>query len=84
MMNMLGIVLALFAALAYSISSVLIRSRLNGSNFFYAVFICTVIGTISLWPLALLFTNLGTINPEGVLFFIIAGIGLLINIAWII
>ena len=71
---MIGIVLALLAPLAYSVSAVLVRKRLDESNFISVAFIVTVIGNIILWPLALLFTNLKTVNLEGVLFFAIAGI----------
>jgi len=71
---MIGIVLTLLAALAYSLSAVLIRKRLDESNFFSVALVITVVGNISLWPLALLFTDLGTVNFEGASFFVIAGI----------
>ena len=70
---MIGIFFALFAALAYSLSVVLVRKRLDASNFFSVALVLTVTGNIILWPLALLFTNLKTINFEGALFFVIAG-----------
>jgi len=71
---MIGIVLALLSALAFSLSIVLTGKRLHDSNFFSVALIVTVMGNIILWPLALLFTNLRTVNLEGVLFFVVAGI----------
>jgi len=71
---MIGTVLALLAALGYGLSVVLVRKKLDESNFIFATLVLTATGNIILWPLALLFTNLRTINLEGVLFFVIAGI----------
>jgi drug/metabolite transporter (DMT)-like permease len=71
---MIGVVLALFAAFAYGLSTVLIREKLDMSNYFSATIIVTVIGNIILWPFSLLFTNLKAVNLQGILFFIIAGI----------
>ena len=71
---MLGVVLALISALTYGLGAVLVRKRLDDSNFISVSLVVTVIGNIILWPLALLFTNLRTVNLEGVLFFVIAGI----------
>lgn len=71
---MIGIVLALLAAFAYALSAVLIRKRLDESNSFSATLVITATGNIILWPLALLFTNFKTVNLQGVLFFVIAGI----------
>lgn len=71
---MIGIVLALLAALAYSFSVVLIRKSLDESDFLSPALVLAVIGNIIFWPLSLLFTNLRTVNLEGVLFFAIAGI----------
>ena len=71
---MIGIVLALLAALAFSLSTVLVRKEVDKSNFFSVAWVVTVMGNIILWPFALLFTNLRTVNVEGVLFFVITGI----------
>ncbi len=71
---MIGVVLALLAALTYSLSAVLVRKRLDESNFFSVALVVTVMGNIILWPLALLFTNLRTVNLEGILFFVVTGI----------
>jgi drug/metabolite transporter (DMT)-like permease len=70
---MIGVVLALLAAFVYSLSVVLVRRKLDESNYFSATMMVTVIGNIILWPLALLFANLKTVNLRGILFFIIAG-----------
>jgi DME family drug/metabolite transporter len=71
---MISIVLALISALTYGLGAVLARKRLDESNFISVSLTITVIGNIILWPLALLFTNLRTVNLEGALFFVIAGI----------
>lgn len=71
---MIGIALALLAALGYGLSVVLVRKNLDESNFIFVTLVLTATGNIILWPLALLFTNLRAINFEGVLFFVIAGI----------
>jgi len=71
---MFGVVLALLAALAYSLSTVLVRKRLDESNFFSACLVITVVGNVILWPLTLLFINLRTVNLEGVMFFVLAGL----------
>lgn len=73
-MNMIGIALALLAALAYALSAVLVGKRLNESNFFSVSLVITVTGNIIIWPLALLLTNITMVNLEGFLFFVIAGI----------
>lgn len=71
---MIGIVLALLAALTFALSGVLVRKKLDESNFISVASVFTVTGNIILWPFALLFTNLGTVSLEGVIFFAIAGI----------
>ncbi len=71
---MIGIVLAVFAALTFGLSVVLIRKRIDQSNFLFTALVLTITGNIILWPLAFLFTDLRTISFEGVLFFAIAGI----------
>jgi len=71
---MMGIVLALLAALIDSLSVIFVRKRLDNSNFFSAVFVTTAIGSIIFWPLTLLFTSFRTVNVEGILFFAITGI----------
>lgn len=71
---MIGVVLAVFSALAFGFSVVLIGKKIDESNFLFAALVLTVTGNIILWPLAFLFTDLRTFNFEGVLFFAIAGI----------
>lgn len=71
---MIGIVLALLSAMVYSFSVVLVGKKLNESNFVSAAVVLTVTGNLILWPLALLFTDFSSINFEGVLFYVIAGI----------
>jgi drug/metabolite transporter (DMT)-like permease len=71
---MIGIVLSLLSAMAFGFSQVLVRRKLDKSNFFFISLAITLMGNIILWPLALISTNLGTINFEGVLFFIVAGL----------
>ena len=71
---MFGIALALLSALAFGLSQILVRKNLDKSNFVYISLTVTIIGNIILWPLALTFTNLSTINPEGLLLFIVAGL----------
>ena len=71
---MLGVVLALLSALSFGLSQTLVRRNLDKSNYIYISLTVTIIGNIILWPLALTFTNLNTINPDGLLLFVIAGL----------
>ena len=71
---MFGIALALFAALSLGLSQILVRKNIEKSNFVYISLTVTIMGNIILWPLALMFTDLNTINPEGLLLFIAAGL----------
>ena len=71
---MIGIVLALFSALAFGLSQIFVRKNIEKSNFVYISLIVTIMGNIILWPLALYFTNLNIINYEGLLFFVFAGL----------
>ena len=71
---MFGIALALLSALSFGLSQILVRKNLEKSNFVYISLTVTIMGNIILWPLALTFTNLNTINPEGLLLFVFAGL----------
>lgn len=71
---MFGVLLALLSALSFGLSQTLVRKNLHKSNFLYITLTVTIMGNIILWPLALAFTDLNTINPEGILLFIIAGL----------
>ena len=71
---MFGVLLALLSALSFALSQTLVRKNIHTSNFLYITLTVTIIGNIILWPLAIAFTDLNTINPEGILLFIIAGL----------
>ena len=71
---MFGVALALLSALSFGLSQILVRNNLDKSNFVYISLTVTIMGNIILWPLALAFTNLTTINPEGLLLFVVAGL----------
>jgi drug/metabolite transporter (DMT)-like permease len=71
---MFGVLLALLSALSFGLSQTLVRKNLSRSNFLYITLTVTIMGNIILWPLALAFTDLNTINPQGILLFIIAGL----------
>jgi len=71
---MFGIALALLSALAFGLSQILVRKNLDKSNFVYISLTVTIMGNLLLWPLALTFTNLNTVNPEGLLLFVFAGL----------
>ncbi|MCJ7712845.1 DMT family transporter, partial [Candidatus Bathyarchaeota archaeon] len=71
---MFGIAFALLSALSLGLSQILVRKNIEKSNFVYISLTVTIMGNIILWPLALMFTDLNTINPEGLLLFIAAGL----------
>ena len=71
---MFGVLLALLSALSFGLSQTLVRKNLTKSNFLYITLTVTIMGNIILWPLALAFTDLNTINPQGILLFIMAGL----------
>jgi len=71
---MFGIALALLSALCFGLSQIFVRKNLEKSNFVYISLTVTIMGNIILWPLALIFTDLNTVNPEGLMLFIIAGL----------
>ena len=71
---MFGVALALLSALSFGLSQILVRKNLDKSNFIYISLTVTIMGNIILWPLALTFTNLNTVNPEGLLLFVFAGL----------
>jgi drug/metabolite transporter, DME family len=71
---MIGIALALLSAMSFGLSQILVRKNLDKSNFIHISLTVTIMGNIILWPLALAFTNLNTINPEGLLLFVFAGL----------
>jgi len=71
---MIGVALALLSAMSTGLSLILVRKNLDKSNFIYISLTITIIGNIILWPLALTFTNLNTVNPQGLLLFVFAGL----------
>jgi drug/metabolite transporter (DMT)-like permease len=71
---MITVSLIFLSTLAFALSAVLVRKYLDKSNFFSASIIVMVTGNIILWPLTLLFNNIGIIRLEGVILFVIAGI----------
>ena len=71
---MFGVALALLSAMSFGLSQILVRKNLDKSNFVYISLTVTIMGNIILWPLALAFTDLSTVNPEGLLLFIVAGL----------
>jgi drug/metabolite transporter (DMT)-like permease len=70
---MFGVVLALLSAMSFGLSQILVRKNLDQSNYIYISLTITIMGNIILWPLALTFTNLNTVNFEGLWLFIVAG-----------
>jgi len=71
---MIGVVLALLSAMSAGLSLILVRKNLDKSNFIYISLTITIMGNIILWPLALAVTDLSAVNPEGLLFFVLAGL----------
>ncbi len=70
---MIGIVFALLNSLAHAISAVLIRKRIDESNFLSVALVTTIIGNLIVWPPTILLTDLESINIIGILFFSLAG-----------
>jgi drug/metabolite transporter (DMT)-like permease len=71
---MIGVALALLSAMSFGLSQILVRKNLDKSNFIHISLTVTIMGNIILWPLALAFTDMNTINPEGLLLFVFAGL----------
>jgi drug/metabolite transporter (DMT)-like permease len=71
---MIGTVLALFAAATSGLSVILVRKHSAESNAFNISLIISLTGIAVLWPLAVLLTDFGTINLEGLLLFAISGV----------
>ncbi len=70
---MIDIMLAISAAILWSLAVIFVRKGLVESNFISAAFIVTIIGNIVFWSLTLLFVPLNHINPDGILLFALAG-----------
>jgi uncharacterized membrane protein len=71
---MFGVELALLSAMSFGLSQILVRKNLDKSNSLYISLTVTIMGNVILWPLALIFTNLTAVNPEGTMLFLIAGL----------
>ena len=71
---MLGVALALLSAMSFALSQMLVRRNLDKSNFVYISLTVTIMGNVILWPLALAFTDLNTVNLTGIAFFLVAGL----------
>ena len=73
---MIGIVLALLSGAIGGLSVVFVRkvsSKSSESNALTISIIITLTGNIVLWPIAVLFADLGNVNFQGVLLFALAG-----------
>ena len=71
---MIGTALALFSAAASGLSVILVRKHSAESNAFNVSLIITWVGMAILWPFAVLLTDFGTINLEGLILFAISGV----------
>jgi drug/metabolite transporter (DMT)-like permease len=71
---MFGVALALLSAMSFGLSQILVRKNLDKSNYIYISLVVTIMGNVILWPLALTFTDLSTVNFEGLLLFVFAGL----------
>jgi drug/metabolite transporter (DMT)-like permease len=71
---MIGTVLALFSAAISGLCVILVRKHSAESNAFNISLIISLTGIAVLWPLAVLLTDFGTINLEGLLLFAISGV----------
>ncbi len=70
---MIGVLLALLAAITSAFCVILVRRNSANSNSFNMSLIITSVGLIVLWPMAIIFMGQETINLEGVLLFAVSG-----------
>jgi len=70
---MIGIILPLLAALAFSFAVILIKKS-DEAVPIPTAFTITLIGFAIFWPITILFTNLEAINLEALVYFAVAGI----------
>jgi drug/metabolite transporter, DME family len=70
---MIGVLLALLAAITSAFCVVLVRRNSANSNSFNMSLIITSVGLIVLWPMAISFMGQETINLEGTLLFAVSG-----------
>ena len=71
---MLGPTLALLSAVASALAIVTVGKYSKKTNAFNVSLIVSCVGIAILWPLALLLTDFGAANFEGILFFAVAGV----------
>jgi drug/metabolite transporter (DMT)-like permease len=71
---MIGIILALLAAMAYALSTVLARRGLSESDIMSSILVITAIGIIVFFPLTLIFADLRAASIEAILYFTLAGV----------
>jgi drug/metabolite transporter (DMT)-like permease len=71
---MLGITLALLAAAASGLSVVIVGRHIQRSNSFNVSILISAVGLVILWPLAIVLTDFGTANLEGVALFALGGL----------
>lgn len=72
-MNAISPALAVLAALLFGLSVVLIRKVLHEINFITVTLVITIIGSTIIIPVALLTSPLGSVNAQGIGFFLVAG-----------
>lgn len=70
---MIGVLLALLAAITSAFCVILVRRNSANSNSFNMSLIITSVGLIVLWPMAIIFMRQETINLEGALLFAASG-----------
>lgn len=71
---MLGPILALLSAVAAGLSVVIVGKYSKKTNAFNVSLIISCVGMTILWPLAILLTDFGAVNLEGILFFAVGGV----------
>jgi DME family drug/metabolite transporter len=71
---MLGSILALLSAVASGLSVVIVGKYSNKTTAFNVSLIVSCVGLIVLWPLAVLLTDFGAANFEGLLLFAVGGV----------
>ena len=71
---MLGPILALLSAVAAGVSVVIVGKHSQKTNAFNVSLIVSCVGMAILWPLAVLLTDFGAVNLEGILLFAVGGV----------
>jgi DME family drug/metabolite transporter len=71
---MLGPILALLSGVAAGLSVVIVGKNSKKTNAFNVSLIISCVGMAILWPLAILLTDFGAVNFEGILFFAVGGV----------